>query len=491
MKSVPHAASPATADTGSYYRAYSGAVGFRGSMAHASRRSSTSSTQLLTCSRGRLVYGPPPPAHVGSCGGSCTLTGVDPERQTCSLYDCLPMNLQGALPTLVSQDESLATSTLVTMLSSTLPTITPPASGIIPRDGPAPTIRRNSVSHRRASACAQFPSRSFWEASATDKCWHEISATSADDPVTGAGVIILTQTQVTAKVVAERHLAQVMGAGHEVLEQLFPRHVLQHITEEWVAMAAAPCDGGGAGGGGGAAPRLGQGGASRSSRWQPVRRGYGSLATCHPEVTLLFADVKGFTPMCNNLEPWKVMKMLNALYSRYDALLDLYGVHKVETIGDCYVVASGLMTRDQDGMAAVRTADGAGGRDQRDDDDGHAERAFLFAQAMLCAAREVALPTSGEPVEVRIGLHTGPVVSGVVGTRMPRFSLFGDTVAVANLMEGSGQAGAIHVSQATYQRLHMTPGDGRWRATGGVQVKGRGLVKTFLWRPNAPAAEEE
>ncbi|KXZ52524.1 hypothetical protein GPECTOR_9g568 [Gonium pectorale] len=193
------------------------------------------------------------------------------------------------------------------------------------------------------------------------------------------------------------------------------------------------------------------------------------------KVTLLFADIKGFTPMCKELEPPQVMEFLNNLYSRFDAMLDVHGVYKVETIGDCYFVAGGLIREDEDGMPAVQAGD------QNGEDPLHAVRVFTFAKAMLAAAREVALPTTGQPVEIRIGIHTGPVVSGVVGTRMPRFCLFGDTVATANLLERTGVPGAVHVSDSTYRRLDP---DEPWKATGGVEVKGKGQVKTYLWCPS-------
>ncbi|KXZ50100.1 hypothetical protein GPECTOR_18g76 [Gonium pectorale] len=195
-----------------------------------------------------------------------------------------------------------------------------------------------------------------------------------------------------------------------------------------------------------------------------------------PQVTLLFADIKGFTPMCKEVEPRQVMTLLNALYSRYDAMLDAYGVYKVETIGDCYFVAGGLIREDEDGMAAVREGGSS-------DDPLHAERVFMFAKAMLSAAKEVIMPTTGQPVEIRIGIHTGPVVSGVVGTRMPRFCLFGDTVNTASRMESSGQPGAIHASEATFRRLQRTD---LWEPTGGIEVKGKGLMQTFVWRPTEP-----
>ncbi|GIL60730.1 hypothetical protein Vafri_15251 [Volvox africanus] len=326
------------------------------------------------------------------------------------------------------------------------------------------------------------------------ECWHEVWATTAQDPITGADVIVLTQTDVTAKVIAERHLALVMETEHRLVEQLFPRHILQYITEEWTA--AHHTEKGqveaGAGGGGGAGGGAGGGGAgyvpgtdsSRgpgcsaggSLRWRPVVRDCNALATWHPEVTLLFADIKGFTPMCKEVEPRQVMSLLNSLYSRYDAMLDKYGVYKVETIGDCYFVAGGLIHEDEDGMAAVRQGDST-------EDPLHAEKIFMFAKAMLSAAREVVMPTTGQPVQIRIGLHTGPVVSGVVGTRMPRFCLFGDTVNTASRMESTGVPGAIHASEATYNRLSKSD---QWETTGGIEVKGKGLMQTYIWQPRDP-----
>ncbi|GIM14304.1 hypothetical protein Vretimale_17187, partial [Volvox reticuliferus] len=159
-----------------------------------------------------------------------------------------------------------------------------------------------------------------------------------------------------------------------------------------------------------------------------------------------------------------------------DAMLDKYGVYKVETIGDCYFVAGGLIHEDEDGMVAVREGSNT-------EDPLHAEKIFMFAKAMLSAAREVVMPTTGEPVQIRIGLHTGPVVSGVVGTRMPRFCLFGDTVNTASRMESTGLPGAIHASEATYNRL---PRSGQWEPTGGIEVKGKGLMQTYIWQPRDP-----
>ncbi|GIM15968.1 hypothetical protein Vretimale_18640 [Volvox reticuliferus] len=200
--------------------------------------------------------------------------------------------------------------------------------------------------------------------------------------------------------------------------------------------------------------------------------------------------------MCKELQPFQVMRMLNDLFSRWDTLLGTYGVHKVETIGDCYFVAGGLFCYDADGMVVVR--DRCSGN--RQPDPHHARRVFEFAKAMLVEASAVPLPTNGEPVQVRVGIHSGPVVSGVVGTRMPRFCLFGDTVNTASRMESTGVPGGIHISDTTRQLLmadeeaedcaaaaaaavDVGGGMGCWTATGGIQVKGKGLMQTWLWSP--------
>ncbi|KAG2493182.1 hypothetical protein HYH03_008602 [Edaphochlamys debaryana] len=297
--------------------------------------------------------------------------------------------------------------------------------------------------------------------------WHELRAMAVVDPSSGEAYLVLLQKDVTAKVEAERHIAQVTETEHRLLEQIFPRHVLAYMTEEGAAPQAVPVP---------PSPMLsgsaGHNCQPRPMDWRPCVRDCTRLATWHPQVTILFADIQGFTPMCKQLAPTVVMKFLNDLFVRFDSLLDVYGVYKVETIGDCYVVAGGLIAEDADGMAAV--TDSARDREQ-------ADKAFAFAQAMLRAARSVSMPTTGEPVRIRVGIHSGPVVSGVVGTRMPRFCLFGDTINTASRMESTSQAGCVHVSSDTYALLSTK--DPGWAPTGGIEVKGKGLMETHLWAP--------
>ncbi|GIL52103.1 hypothetical protein Vafri_8045 [Volvox africanus] len=325
---------------------------------------------------------------------------------------------------------------------------------------------------------------------AAGTCWHEICASRTTDPVTGQYAIVITQTDVTSKVEAERHLAFVTEAEHRLLEQIFPHHVLAYMTEEGGPWAARPT------------PSLIPTTTTAknnvasdktattattatadndntetpvmpdvtSGYWRPMVRDINKLATSHDQVTLLFADIQGFTPMCKVLEPRVVMAFLNDLFTRFDRRLDEFGVYKVETIGDCYFVAGGLICQDEYGMPAVRALDDPA-------DPQHAERVFNFAKAMLKAASEMSLPTTGDAIKMRIGIHSGPVVSGVVGERMPRFCLFGDTVNTASRMESTGVSGCIHVSESTKNLL----GGEDWVPTGGIEVKGKGLMNTYLW----------
>ncbi|PNH05682.1 Guanylate cyclase soluble subunit beta-2 [Tetrabaena socialis] len=299
--------------------------------------------------------------------------------------------------------------------------------------------------------------------------WHEIRAVAVTDPQTGQRLLVVVQKDVTAKVETERHIAQVAEAEHRLLEQVFPRHVLSYMMEQSFEEQQQHLQ----------PPASGRGSATAvAAPWRPQVRDCTHLATWHRRVTVLFADIQGFTPMCGQLPATVVMRFLNDLFVRFDAELDSHGVYKVETIGDCYVVAGGLVHEDADGMAAVR---GSGEEDAQ-----QGARVFAFAQAMLRSASAVMLPTTGEPVRLRVGIHIGPVVSGVVGTHMPRFCLFGDTINTASRMESTGVPGCVHASEEAYEVLRQQ-GQSGWAPTGGVEVKGKGTMATHLWTPPSPA----
>ncbi|KAL6763212.1 guanylate cyclase [Haematococcus lacustris] len=207
---------------------------------------------------------------------------------------------------------------------------------------------------------------------------------------------------------------------------------------------------------------------------QLTRRDVMELATMHEEVSILFTDIQNFTAMSQQLHPGQVMLFLNHIFSLFDDLLEDHDCYKVETIGDCYMVCAGLFDRSErtsgnckNGLPAKNSGT-LGGHDPA-----HAQKLLSFGKVMVRTASRVTDPL-GEPVRMRVGLHCGPVMSGVVGRRMPRFCLFGDTVNTASRMQSTGQVGRIHVSQAFMSQLPHEA----WQETQGVEVKGKGWMQT-------------
>ncbi|XP_073097766.1 guanylate cyclase 2G-like [Manis javanica] len=175
-------------------------------------------------------------------------------------------------------------------------------------------------------------------------------------------------------------------------------------------------------------------------------------------VTIFFSDIVGFTKLCSLSSPLQVVKLLNDLYSLFDHIIQTYDVYKVETIGDAYMVASGLPIRN-----------GAQ----------HVEEIAMMSLHFLNATIHFQIGhMPEEKLRLRIGLHTGPVVAGVVGITMPRYCLFGDTVNVASRMESSSLPLRIHVSESTAATL-LTLGGYDLQKRGTIPVKGKGELTTF------------
>jgi len=178
------------------------------------------------------------------------------------------------------------------------------------------------------------------------------------------------------------------------------------------------------------------------------------IADRFAEVTVLFADLVDFTPRAERIAPEQVVAVLNELFSVFDQLAQQQRLEKIKTIGDAYMVAAGLPEPRPDHAQAV-------------------------AEMALAIRDEVARRSdpSGQPLQVRIGIDTGPVVAGVLGTSKFSYDLWGDTVNTASRMESYGIAGCIQVTTRTYQRLK----DGyRFERRGPIQVKGKGELVTYL-----------
>ena len=203
----------------------------------------------------------------------------------------------------------------------------------------------------------------------------------------------------------------------------------------------------------------------------------GSLvAQMHQEVTILFTDIVGFTSMSQTVAPQQVMEFLHELFVQFDELVGRDSLlWKVETIGDAFMVASGLDgVRTRSRELAISDPSSTGSYSCP------ATAAVLFGKSALAAARTLTMPNSMQ-CQIRAGVHTGDVCSGVVGTRMPRYCLFGDTVNTASRMESSGVPGRMQISEATHA---LVCGDDAfcWDERGYVEVKGKGKLKTYLLR---------
>ena len=192
------------------------------------------------------------------------------------------------------------------------------------------------------------------------------------------------------------------------------------------------------------------------------------VAQMHQEVTILFTDIVGFTSMSQTVAPQQVMEFLHELFVRFDELVGRDSLlWKVETIGDAFMVASGLEgVRTRSRELAISDA---------------ATAAVLFGKSALAAARTLIMPNSMQ-CQIRAGVHTGDVCSGVVGTRMPRYCLFGDTVNTASRMESSGVPGRMQISEATHALVCGDDSDFCWDERGYVEVKGKGKLKTYFLR---------
>ena len=177
-------------------------------------------------------------------------------------------------------------------------------------------------------------------------------------------------------------------------------------------------------------------------------------------VTIFFSDVVGFTQIASMISPIKVSDMLDRLYLRFDMLSHKHDVFKVETIGDAYMAATNLVK----------------------DQDDHVKRIAEFAIDTVSAASETMIdledPSKGF-VRIRVGFHSGPVVANVVGSRSPRYSLFGDTVNTAARMESTSHHNRIQCSDRSATLLQLQHSEISLVSRGLIKVKGKGEIHTY------------
>jgi len=177
------------------------------------------------------------------------------------------------------------------------------------------------------------------------------------------------------------------------------------------------------------------------------------IAEQFDQVTILFADIVGFTPLAARMPPKKLVNLLNEIFSTFDQLANKYGLEKIKTIGDAYIVAGGLPVVREDHATAI------------------AEMALEIQAAITRFSTDL-----GKPFQIRIGINTGPVVAGVIGVAKLSYDLWGDTVNVASRMESTGMPGGIQVTASTYAHLQEKY---CFRERGTIAVKGKGKMLTY------------
>jgi adenylate cyclase len=185
-----------------------------------------------------------------------------------------------------------------------------------------------------------------------------------------------------------------------------------------------------------------------------MQQGERIIADHVASATILFADLVGFTELAARLSPERIVELLELLFARFDALAMRYGLEKIKTIGDAYMIAGGIPEARPDHAAAM------------------AEMALAMRDSVADMRHYI-----GEKLELRIGIHTGALVAGVIGTHKFAYDVWGDTVNTASRMENLGLPGHIHISAATRAALGD---DFRVVPRGPLAVKGKGVMETFF-----------
>jgi class 3 adenylate cyclase len=172
------------------------------------------------------------------------------------------------------------------------------------------------------------------------------------------------------------------------------------------------------------------------------------------DVSVMFVDIVDFVPLSTSMPAVELVKMLNAVFSSFDALVDHYGLEKIKTSGDSYMVVGGLPLPRTDHLEAI--AD--------------------MALDILANAKRFSR-NDGKPFQLRMGIHCGPVIAGVIGTKRFAYDLWGETVNIASRMESQGMPNTIQVTPEVYERLRKCY---QFQPRGEITVKGKGSMPTYL-----------
>ena len=179
-----------------------------------------------------------------------------------------------------------------------------------------------------------------------------------------------------------------------------------------------------------------------------------TISMDNPEISVLFADIVSFTEMSEKISSEKIVGFLNDMFSQFDDLTETYGVEKIKTIGDSYMVVSGMPVQKED----------------------HALTLFNLAKEMIKISAQFK-DHNGNPIKLRIGINSGPAISGVIGKSKFAFDVWGDTINTAARLESYGTPDCIHMSKNTFDLVNYKDSNIEHKT---IQVRGKGLMETVL-----------
>jgi class 3 adenylate cyclase len=177
------------------------------------------------------------------------------------------------------------------------------------------------------------------------------------------------------------------------------------------------------------------------------------------DVSVLFTDFKGFTKFSEKLSPEELVKTIDFYFSKFDEIMEKHGIEKIKTVGDAYMCASGLPFPAKN----------------------HAFKIAKAAFDIIDFVNETMSLNSETSFDIRVGINSGSVVAGVVGTKKFAYDIWGDTVNTASRMESSGQIGKINVSESTYNLLKNNRAF-EFEERGSIEAKGKGKIKMYFIR---------
>ena len=178
-----------------------------------------------------------------------------------------------------------------------------------------------------------------------------------------------------------------------------------------------------------------------------------TISIDNPEISVLFADIVNFTVMSEKLSAEKIVGLLDEMFSKFDDLTEKYGIEKIKTIGDAYMVVTGLTSEEKE----------------------HAAILFEFGKELIKIASSYS-DHKGEPITLRVGINSGPAVSGVIGKSKFSFDIWGDTINTAARLESYGSPGRIHMSNKTFKLINKQLRHEKRN----IEIKGKGLIESIL-----------